>query len=367
MKKVVSLTINSPLNYGAILQMFALNYYLCLQGYDAKVLKYTYFKGYDSRANWQKLRSKIWRKWVRPFIQDTERIKKTKLFKDKIIFTDPLTTPQDLIEIASDYDAYIVGSDQVWNPRLAGDDINWFLSFTDKKKIAYAASFGLSVLPKQYLAKYKEQIKHLDSISVREESAAKLIQDMGISKPQVVLDPVFLLTKEQWLKLAVQPKQQKYILCYYMPGFAPVEKKIKTLAKFYAQKYNYSILNVGKKEYSRFFFWEDNLRAIGPAEFLGLIANAEMVITNSFHGTAFSVLFDKKFISVINTALGKKDLSSRIVDLLGSIKHTSSLLDISKENSSQMVNLSKDSKEILEHNISKSKQFLFDQLGDPNA
>lgn len=366
MKKVVSLTINSPLNYGAILQTFALNYYLRLQGYDAKVLKYTYFKGHDNRANWQKLRSKIWRKWVLPFIQDTGRIENTEIFRNKIIYTEQIDTADLLGKIATEYEAYIVGSDQVWNPRFAGDDTNWFLSFTSKKKIAYAASFGLSVLPEQYLAKYKEQIKKLDSVSVREKSAAELIQNMGLSKPQVVLDPVFLLSKEEWGKLAVKPKQQKYILCYYMPGFPPVEKKIKDLAKLYSKKYNCPILNIGKKEYSRFFFWENNLCGIGPAEFLGLIANAEMVITNSFHGTAFSVLFDKNFISVINTALGKKDLSSRIVDLLTDIKHTSSLVDISKheEDKIKISGLSQDSKECLQEKITISKQFLKDELGD---
>ena len=367
MKKIATLTIDS-LNYGAVLQTFALNHYLRLQGYDNKVIKYIYSNGYDDRTTFQKFRSVIWRKYFRPFIQDTKRIEKTELFKRKITFTQIFQTRESLSKIASEFDTYIVGSDQVWNPRFVGEDKNWFLDFTSKKKIAYAASFGLSVLPQQYMVKYKEQIKKLDAISVREESAAKLIQDMGLSMPQVVLDPVFLLSKEQWLKLAVKPKQQKYILCYYMPGFAPVEKKIKTLAKFYAKKYNYPILNIGKKEYSRFFFWENNLLGIGPAEFLGLIANAEMIITNSFHGTAFSVLFDKKFISVINTALGKKDLSSRIVDLLKGIGHTSSLLDVSKpeENSLLISHLSEDSKENLEHNISKSKQFLVDQLGGPN-
>lgn len=366
MKKIASLTINSSLNYGAVLQTFALNYYLRLQGFDAKVIKYTYFKGHDDRTFFQKLRSVIWRGCFRPFILDVKRIKNTELFQNKIVFTQLLETPESLNEIASSYDTYIVGSDQVWNPRFAGDDTNWFLSFTNKKKIAYAASFGLSVLPPKYMSEYKEQIKKIDIVSVREESAAKLIQNMGLSKPQVVLDPVFLLSKEQWREHAVKPNKQKYILCYYMPGFAPVEKKIKTLAKFYAQKYNCPILNIGKKEYSRFFFWENNLRGIGPAEFIGLIDKAEMVITNSFHGTAFSVLFDKKIISVVNTSLGKKDLSSRIVDLLESIKHTSSLVDISKANPLQVVHLSKDSKEILQQKIIKSKQFLVAQLGGNN-
>lgn len=366
MKKIATLTVNSPLNYGAVLQTFALNRYLCVQGYDAQVLKYTHVEGHDNRPAWKKLRSKIWCKCFRPWITDAQRIKRTALFKNKIVFTQPLQTPKALLEIANTYDIYIVGSDQVWNPRMAGDDASWFLSFTSQKKIAYAASFGLSVLPPQYMDKYASCIKQLNAVSVREESAATLIENMGLARPQVVLDPVFLLTREMWKQVAVLPKQEKYILCYYMPGFPAVEKKIRTLAKTYARKYNCRILNIGKKEYSRFFFWENNLRGIGPAEFVGLIKNAEMVITNSFHGTAFSVLFDKKFISVVNTALGKKDLSSRIVDLLTRLEHTGSLLDIARDIPLKSATLSDKSKEILADQITASKEFLRNQIGGPN-
>ncbi len=366
MKKIATLTINTPLNYGATLQTFALNYYLRLQGYDAEVIKYTYFKGYDNRSIWKRLRSKIWRNCVRPLIKDTQRMKKTELFKDKIIFTQPLQTPNSLLKIADIYDAYVVGSDQVWNPHLAGDDVNWFLNFTSRRKISYAASFGLSILPQKYMDRYSKYIQNLNAVSVREESAAKLIQNMGLPRPQVVLDPIFLLTREMWSKIAVTPKQSKYILCYYMPGFPAIEKRMQQFAKEYSKKYDCRILNIGKKEYSRFFFWENNLRGIGPAEFLGLIANAELVITNSFHGTAFSVLFDKKFISVIDTSLGKKDLSSRITNLLVNIQHTSSLVDVAQiqESYSPKLCLSKYSKTCLEKAITQSKQFLTDNLGE---
>lgn len=366
MKKIATLTINSSLNYGAVLQSYALNCYLNLQGYEAKVINYTCFRGHDNRNSWQKFRSIIWRNWIRPFMQDTQRIKKTELFKNKIIFTQPFPSFQSLAEIAKDYDVYIVGSDQVWNPRMAGEDTNWFLHFTSQKKIAYAASFGLSVLPSQYMDKYASYIKHLYAISVREESAATLIENMGLTRPQVVMDPIFLLKREQWEQIAIFPKQQKYILCYYMQGFPAVEKKMRALAKKYAREYNCRILNIGKREYSQFFFWENNLRGIGPAEFVGLIANAEMVITNSFHGTAFSVLFDKKFISVVNTSLGRKDLSSRIVDLLTRLEHTGSLLDIARDVAFVLEPLSAKSKKILINQITASKEFLRTQLGGAN-
>ena len=362
MKKIALLTINSPLNYGAILQMFALNYYLRLQGYASEVIKYTYFKGYDNRNLLRKIYSKVW-KYIRWLLKDSSRIYKTQQFKNKIVFTQLFQTPQALKKIENCYDAYIVGSDQVWNPRFAGEDINWCLAFTSRYKIAYAASFGIRELPAKYIRLYYPYIQALQAVSVREESGAKIIEQMGLKSPMVVMDPVFLLTKEQWHALGVPSKQKNYILCYYMPGFALVEQEMRRIAQFYSKKYKLTILNIGKKEYSRFFFWENNLRGIGPSEFLGLIENAELVITNSFHGTAFSVLFDKKFISVVNTSLGKGDLSSRIVDLLTRIGHTSAIVDVAKEKHNMRIeSLSSHAKQRLSQEITKSKEFLRNQL-----
>lgn len=320
-KKIGILTLSDPINYGASLQTFALQEYLFNQNYNVNVIDYNSEKGgVKELAIKQKIRSLVWNKTLKKVLKDRKRYELTRQFKKEYIrYSDyKYKNPTDLKEKA-DYSAMIVGSDQVWNPNFAGYDDIWFLNFNNNpKKISYAASFGVSSLSDRFRESYSKYLNKFktENISVRETTGSKIVYDLIGTRPKVVLDPVFLLDKEYWIRISVKPKFTKYVLCYYMPGDASAEKEIRRLAKFVSKKHNLKIINIGKRETSRLKFWENNQLGVGPREFLGLFENADCVITNSFHGTAFSVIFNKKFYSVINSSIKKGNLSSRMVDLL---------------------------------------------------
>lgn len=362
MKKIGILTFSRSFNYGAILQMFALYTYLTNKDLQVDIINNYQRKDQSNRTFFQRIRSNIWQYTVRSIFKDYKRINKTQKFKKAMLnYTEFIPNRNVLVKKAEGYDLVIVGSDQVWNPIFAGIDDNWFLFFAKCKKISYAASFGLSKIPEKFIEIYKKGLKNLDKISVREETGKKIIKDIINKDVDVVMDPVFLLNKKEWSDIAIEPRYEKYILCYYMPGFPKVEKKIEELAKYYSKKFNLKIINVGKKEYARLSFFEKNLFGIGLQEFLGLIKNANMIITNSFHGTAFSILFEKQFISVIESNAKNLNLSSRITDLLNRLKMTDFIYDVSiiKDiNLYKLASISDLSRKILEQEKQKSVLFL---------
>ena len=202
----------------------------------------------------------------------------------------------------SDYDCLITGSDQVWNPsitRLAPYYLN--LPDVKAKKISYAASIGKDLLSKDELSYLSESLKYVDHVSVREESAVSIVEDILTGKGVTqVLDPVFLKDRADWLKILPKNKRYKdYILVYIMEYNADLFK----LASMLANKENKKVIIVSpnanvKTLLKSFKLPGEVLYTEGPIEFLELIVNADYVCTNSFHGTAFSLIFQKKFITV---------------------------------------------------------------------
>lgn len=363
MKAIGILTFCQSINYGACLQTFALRKYLENNGFNAVIIDYVpnYENEDDPRNILQRIRSWVWEKTLRRFLRDYKRISKTITFKEKYFkFTKKrYFDPKQLRDNSENFVCCIVGSDQVWNPRYVGSDMTWFLDFTDTKRIAYAASFGISELPPKYVPIYRRYLQDFDNITVREETGANIVKDLIGVKPEVVLDPVFLIDKHEWQNMAVSVVGYKYVLCYYMPGFPDVEKKIAEIAKKYAKETNATIVNIGKHEISKLKFWENNCFGISPEEFLGLVNGAEMVITNSFHGTAFSLIFGKKFISVVNDKNNiQSNVSSRIVDLLskiGGLEHLCRVNDLKVPGLDEM---GYDYKQLIEQEKQKSKLFL---------
>jgi len=130
--------------------------------------------------------------------------------------------------------------------------------------------------------------------------------------------PTLLLGPEVWRRIAIPyPAPKQYILCYYMPGDTVVERSIAEIANRVSALTRWDVINIGEKEYMRLVPWRRSVFDAGPSEFLGLLQNASFVITNSFHGTAFSINFGKPFIVPINLNIPpEKALSSRITSLL---------------------------------------------------
>ena len=231
---------------------------------------------------------------------------------------------ESLYNDCDEYDAYIVGSDQVWNPGTGMNLEPFFLTFApdNKTKISYASSFGVSSLPKQYEGKFNELLNNLNYISVREKEGAEIVKNVANREAHVVLDPTLLLNKAEWNNCSsnYSPSPKGYVLIYEVHP----SEKIQQLALDYAQKNNLPVYRVGVRG---MFNWETkgvtNLVDIGPADFVSLFENADIIFTNSFHGTAFSVNLGKNFYTVLSRA-GKKN--SRMTSLLSILELDSRII-----------------------------------------
>lgn len=185
---------------------------------------------------------------------------------------------------------FIAGSDQIWNPEFKYNSDREFLAFTtDEKKIAYAASIGLDKLPQNVIDKYRRYISAFKTVSVREKSAADIIEGLGCARPKVVLDPTMLLSEEQWILVINQSKlriKKRYVVAYFL-GIRTAEFDSYIIQK--AEEMNAELIDIMNLS-------SDVKNRIGPAEFVSLLYHGEAVFTDSFHGTVFSILFHKPFV-----------------------------------------------------------------------
>lgn len=215
-------------------------------------------------------------------------------------------------------DAYICGSDQIWNSFFEnGKDPAYYLDFVpdNKLKISYAASFAIDSLEENLKPFVKQKVSRLNAISVRESSGVKILNDLGINNATQVLDPVFLLDSKHWNSLiTTKPETTKYLFVYDFDN----NPRIKKLAEAYKKKYGWLIISVNEpvKYADKNYFLE------GPVKFLSLVKNAEFVISNSFHAVAFSIIFQKDFV-VFNR---EDKINTRMRDLLKLIDISNCLL-----------------------------------------
>lgn len=204
------------------------------------------------------------------------------------------------------FSCFIAGSDQIWNPEFAGSEY-YFLTFAPpEKRIAFAASIGQSELPEEVKARYTPMLKEMRYISVREESAALLVKEMAGRSVDVMPDPTLLLERQQWEHLARKPAlvmPERYILAFFLgnlPGHA---------IKDFAKRRRLPVIYLNHKNYPELY-------ALGPAEFLYVLMHASYVLTDSFHGTVFSILFERQFFVFRRKEAGVKDMFSRLETLL---------------------------------------------------
>lgn len=196
------------------------------------------------------------------------------------------------------FDVLVVGSDQVWNPKVSGELDNAFLlDFGNpQKRISIASSFGSYSLNEGEKKVMKEALKRFDAISVREQFAAEQIQCIGIKNVKVISDPTILVPVSEWNSLLEETTYKNYILTYFVSAsyyeFSDIVSEIKGDSED-------RIFNIQSSD----FHWkgvDKTLVGVTPEEFLGLIKSADLIITDSFHGTVFSILFHKKFVHILN-------------------------------------------------------------------
>lgn len=337
MKSVGILTFYKSENVGAVLQACALQNVLTEMGYTAQIIQYVDQKKKQSRIPTAKriahnlwydgikrglLRDIKWRR-ICDFVEKYDSLSEKAYFSHAAIHKDPPL-----------YDVYITGSDQVWNPSITGNDETYYLTFAPAEavRLSYGASLGnISVLQRDP-EKTAYMLRQLDAISVREKDAACAISDM-IHKPVTqVLDPTLLLDAEKWTTFIAHRKpvvKQPYILCYYMPGNSAMEEGIRNIADTLRKKTGLPVVNIGKKDWQKLRFCKEDLFDHGPLEFLWLIKNAAYVVTNSFHGTAFSINFGKPFyVPTADNESTAATRTSRILSLLSALKLEERLIPV---------------------------------------
>lgn len=270
-----------------------------------------------------------------------------KFRRQHLQLTDCSYTPDSVKTLASRFDLLITGSDQVWNLRCSGDDWAYFLDFADEhtKKCSYAASLGNYRFGQEDGERAAQLLNRLDRISVREQSAAQELERLGIPGAQVHLDPVFLLSQQEWLKAAKgRMLKEKYIFVYLIQD----DVNVMRAAESYAKKHGCKLIS--NKRSTQFILHG------GPGEFLSWVYHAEAVFTNSFHGTAFSVIFEKPLCADIALRSGEKNM--RVLELLESIEGQSGIL----ENVEQIPRLTYDHNR-LEEKITCAKEYLQELIG----
>lgn len=214
--------------------------------------------------------------------------------RDKLPLSPAVKTEADFSKINESFDFFICGSDQIWSPRAF--DPRYFLDFVknDGRKIAYAPSFGCESLGG--FAQSKEitrLMKSFSHISVREMSAVKIVQRATGRTPEVVLDPTLLLTEQQWIDALGERKttSEPYCLMYFLG----TDKRNPQIARKIARQHHLGVVSIPVFQRD-IKAGKSAAAAIGPSEFVSLIANAELICTDSFHGAAFSTTFKRPLV-----------------------------------------------------------------------
>lgn len=217
-------------------------------------------------------------------------------FNDYFALSAPIKTKYALIRRTSSYSSVICGSDQIWNPRLIANHINLLEFVPDNiKKISIAASFGVSALPDNIKDYYRQQLTRFSYISVREKSACNIVKELGIDGVFWSLDPTLIIDSKIWEELAEKGKaaipNEPYVFCYFLG----THQLGRSIAKKVSEK-NGKISIVNLPHFKQYVeadagFGDIDLYDIGIPEFVALIKNASAIVTDSFHGTAFSIIF----------------------------------------------------------------------------
>ena len=303
MKKIGIVTINDNNNYGNRLQNYAVQKILDNLKVDAITLRNDPQINISNKFILRYIKN-IFNKGTYSRYEDRKNL--FKEFNKNIRFSINKITPFSKLK---EYDYFITGSDQVWNPnfgRLRDVDL---LEFTDsKKRISFAASFGISNLPKQYNNKLEKALKNYKAISVREDAGKKIIEDVvGRKDVEVLVDPTMLLTSDEWDKVAKKPEQLKtdrYILNYFLGELS--EKRKEEIDRI-AKENNCKVINI-LDQTSPFY-------CTGPSEFLYLEKNAFLVCTDSFHSCVFATLYNRPFI-IFNREDNNVSMNSRVETLI---------------------------------------------------
>lgn len=297
--KVGIITFHRAHNYGAVLQCYALAHVLGKLGHQVEVVDY-YPKYLHDQYNLLpsiKIGIVLWLKYLVKLLPILKiKVKRIQLF-NSFISSLPLSSHQyneEDCEIIG-YDVLVFGSDQIWNPLLSHGVDNVFSGFFLHGRtecVSYAASTNPTVCTDKYKPYFEHILQSFDHISVREKSLSDYLNCLQPKSAVTVLDPVLLLSKSEWSSIAIKPTENKYLLIYTVPQSPLVRKHaefVATVMGLHIIELTSAAKKVSGKEYRQ---------VVGPRQFIGYFQNASYIVTTSFHGTAFSIKFEKQFSTI---------------------------------------------------------------------
>lgn len=310
------ITRHAPSNYGSLLQAIATQIILEHLGHTCKIIDYIRNDEQGLRGTMTALRGK--REWnnnplkkmvyllLRYPEEKQAEMKFANMRKRYLKLTQRCSSHEDLKLL--DADVFVTGSDQVWGPLLNGNfDSAYFLSFVDKKtKVAFASSFGKTDFTDTIVNEYKRYLSEYSIITVREDAAAEMLKQWGIPCVGQILDPTLILSEKDWERMVKQVKTpEQYVLVYQIHN----DNRLGNYAQRLAKNIGLPLLRISPflHQISR----EGKLKLLpGLGEFLYYIKQCSYFITDSFHGTAFALNFNKDFIEVLpNTSTSSRNLS----------------------------------------------------------
>ncbi len=328
MKSIAILTYHRVFNFGSLLQTYALQHYIESTGNEALVIDY-----YPERLRKSRLLFHVNPGWSKPFVRKVThlvpavisrllgyRMMDTFLSKYVRMTEKSFIDEDELRENLPDADVYLNGSDQIWNVDTSDGEVDkvFFMGFLleGKTKAAYAGSFGKDDFSEESLTQIGRLLSQYDCISVREKSGLDVLEKAGVKGGEWVLDPTFLLTPDEWLKIAKPVKlPERYLLVYNLNRNLEITRAAELIAK----EKNLKIVNFAHSFV--FINGAKNIIYPTPNTFITLFANADYVVTDSFHGTAFSINFNRQFVCIpaprfnsrLESILGLFNIDDRLV------------------------------------------------------
>lgn len=310
--KIGIITFNSAHNYGAVLQVWALQEKLKADGHQVEVINYrpaaidNLYRIYIPKWITQnELVNRGFHKlqYMKEKVKTPQKAIRYKKFEDFINHVLPTTKPYHrynaLVNEDFDYDVMIAGSDQIWNSNITkGLSGAYFLNFGKKsiKRISYAASIGKDCFDANEKLRVQSYLQNFDYISVREEKLKHEVEQLTTKEVDLVLDPTLLLDKEKYDKIRKDTKiKQDYIFVHNV-HLAKIDERLNAIVEEISKRTGLPVIN-NRADYN-FSNEIGKFADGGPEEFLGIIAGAKMVITNSFHATVFSTIYERNFITV---------------------------------------------------------------------
>ncbi|MDE7431990.1 MAG: polysaccharide pyruvyl transferase family protein [Lachnospiraceae bacterium] len=363
-RRIGVVTIYDLGNYGNRLQNYAVIRYLSNMGYDAEtlIIKQNNAKEVIKKVlDVLKIRkaSKHWnlRQESKEYVAglSEQGRQRYRLFKD---FSYKYTNIKKISywrkvpwQFRKQYDYFIAGSDQIWNPTI-GHGVDWeFLSFSKRdKNISWSASFGISDIPENFKAKFKKYLRNVGHISVREDTGVTIVKDLTNRRAELLLDPTMMITSDEWRSLAEAPKTElpgRYILSFFLGG---QDDKRREQIKALADKNGCEVINLMDEEC-------EVLYKTGPAQFIYLVEHASLVCTDSFHACVFSILLDKAFYAFDRLGEGM-NMSTRITNLLGKFELKDRMFDTKKADGDAITHNYDHVYEILGEERQKTRKFL---------